>query len=934
MISLATLTSLLLTVGPAPVPADGSPVEKALAAVGDVALRFDDPSGNAVRVERPSSGVVIDPRGWMITARHLVAEALTEPDAYRIEVALANGRARGARLVDHDERTDLALLELELEEGERVAAIPLAGDACPRSGARVHALGRPRGKPYAFAGATRHANGPVRLRGGELAAEELLLADAALLKEIDGGALVDGGGALLGICNASHVLELTREPEEGETIDLGHGVILSVETLRATFPGRIPAAAPEAGGAALWSDPLADAVATVADAVVCVWAGAPEERPLAPEPDDPHGRHPPAGLGSGVLIDSAGLLLTHSRLLAGSPETITVFLSSGSAFAATVLERRGSGNVALLALELPEGLRLPCATLGDSGAARPGEAVAVVAAPYRRAPSISAGVLAACEEEGPLRLSAEVHAGQAGAALVDARGRVIGIADPDLVPLGTHSEIENGLALATPVDHLRTAFADALAARGGESSLPAAPEQDERDALRRASGVPRVVAQTRDALLNVYVKVSAPRSGGFDPFGGEETVAHTQGLGSGVVIDESGLALTNWHVVESATEPDGTQRADHELEVSLPNGERYAARVLSTARDDDLALLQLELSAADDVHSVPFGDSQTLMVGQPVIAIGNPFGLANSVSAGIISTLDRDTHIAGRVRALKGMIQTDAAINPGNSGGALLDLEGRLVGINSAGSNWIAGRGFAIPVQRIRTVFRERLLSAQGLRSAYLGMGLEEAENGPLVAELDLDGPAARAGVEEGDRLLSIAGAAIDGRVEFTQAVLAARPDTPLPIELERAGRRIRRAPIPLSHTAWTLYRQCGLELEAIDYSTETDLVRSVSVDLHRAFTSDPAGSPRELMAGALRVVRVRPAARGPAVEPGDLLLGLQSTERDLDIERTALRRLEGLAQAAEAIGALATLEGGVARCWIWRAGEMLRVDLPVRRAR
>ncbi|MDP6988118.1 MAG: trypsin-like peptidase domain-containing protein [Planctomycetota bacterium] len=933
---LAALLSVLPLVAPPPSTGDGvaapDPTQGALSAVCDVALRFRDPSGNPVRVERPSSGVLVDPRGTVITARHLIEEALAEPDEYWIEVVPADGRARRARCVAEDERTDLALLELETADDERLPAIAVAGEESVRAGAWVCALGRPRGAAHAFAGVARHPNGPVDLRGARLEAAELLLADAALLTEIDGGPLIDSRGALVGLCNASHVLELQREPEEGETIDLGHGLVLSVAALRATFPQALPAATENAPPA----DLLADAVAAVGEAIVTVWAGAAETRPARPAAHDPHGRHPPAGLGSGVLIDPGNLVLTHSNLLSGSPETITVFLRSQSAFPATVVERRGTDNTALLRLELPEGVRLPAATLGNSAAALPGEAVAVVAAPFARALSVSAGVLAACEEDAALRLSAEVHGGQAGAALVDGRGRVIGLADPDLVPPGTAAEVENGLSEATPIDAVRAAFAEAFEEHGGPAPTPAAPALDEGDERRRESGVPRVVGATRDALLNVYVKVSRAEPAGFDPFGSEQTSARTHGLGSGVVIDESGLALTNWHVVDSATESDGTQRPDHELEVSLPNGQHYAARVLSTSRDDDLALLQLELAESDEVRAVPFGDSEALAVGERVVAIGNPFGLANTVSAGIVSTLDRDTRISGRVRAMKGMIQTDAAINPGNSGGALLDLEGRLVGINSAGSSWIAGRGFAIPVERIKTVFRERLLSAQGLRSAYLGLSVSQDEGKAFVVDLDLDGPAARAGVEEGDRLVAISGETIDDRVAFTRIVLAARPGADLVLELEREGRRLRRSLVPQSHTVWTLYRQCGLELEAIDYGAETDLVRSASIDLHRAFTGDPDGTPSELMSGAVRVARVSPAAGGLvlSVDAGDLLLGLESSERGLDLERTALRRLEGLADAGEAIGELATLEGGVARCWFWRSGEVFAADVPVRRAR
>src|SRR5262249_7498359 len=154
------------------------------------------------------------------------------------------------------------------------------------------------------------------------------------------------------------------------------------------------------------------------------------------------------------------------------------------------------------------------------------------------------------------------------------------------------------------------------------------------------------------------------------------------GQGSGVILDESGLVITNWHVISFLERDDAFK-----INVKLRSGKSYFADLLSSSAEWDLALLQLQLPQGEKVKPITLGDSDSLMIGEDVLAIGNPQGNANTVSKGILSATSRSIEVMapdGRRRSYSGLLQTDAAINPGNSGGALLDITGRLIGINNA----------------------------------------------------------------------------------------------------------------------------------------------------------------------------------------------------------------------------------------------------------
>src|SRR5258708_9379771 len=200
-----------------------------------------------------------------------------------------------------------------------------------------------------------------------------------------------------------------------------------------------------------------------------------------------------------------------------------------------------------------------------------------------------------------------------------------------------------------------------------------------------------------------------------------------EGAGSGSVIDEQGDILTNYHVIADA----------EKLTVSFGSGKAYTAKVVGRDPDTDLAVIKLLETPKEALTVVPMGDSDKLIVGQKVLAIGNPFGLDRTLTTGVISGLQRPIR-AQNGRPIEGAIQTDASINPGNSGGPLLDSHGKMIGINSqieSPSGASAGVGFAIPVSIAKRIVPQLLKSGQVLPTK-LGIGTRDVQ--PLKSQLDL----------------------------------------------------------------------------------------------------------------------------------------------------------------------------------------------------
>lgn len=247
-----------------------------------------------------------------------------------------------------------------------------------------------------------------------------------------------------------------------------------------------------------------------------------------------------------------------------------------------------------------------------------------------------------------------------------------------------------------------------------------------------------------------------------------------QGTGSGVIFDANGYIATNNHVVENA----------QEIVVSLADGRTVPGKVLGTDPATDLAVVKVELTG---LPAAQFGDSDTVMVGEPAIAIGNPLGLEfkGSVTAGVISALNRSLEIGERRFKL---IQTDAAINPGNSGGALVNADGVVIGINSAKISvaGVEGIGFSIPINSARPILQSLIEKGRVVR-AYLGVGALDKnaaakygydlniDKGVYIAKASKNGPAGKAGIREGDIVLKVAGQETNSVADL-RSVLDAQP--------------------------------------------------------------------------------------------------------------------------------------------------------------
>jgi putative serine protease PepD len=286
------------------------------------------------------------------------------------------------------------------------------------------------------------------------------------------------------------------------------------------------------------------------------------------------------------------------------------------------------------------------------------------------------------------------------------------------------------------------------------------------------STIADIVKEAMPGVVEVSVASVPP-----DDFGPFEPPRRPQGgTGSGFLIDDEGHVVTNQHVV------DGAER----VTVKFHDGTEVEARVLGTDPSTDVAVLELE-DVPDGVAPLPLGSSSSLQIGDPVIAIGSPFGLQGTVTAGIVSALDRDIRAPDGF-TIDGAVQTDAALNPGNSGGPLLDMQGRVVGVNSqiaseSGGN--DGVGYAIPVETVREI-AEQLVEGREVEHPYLGVRIEDADEGARIVEVVDGGPADDAGLRSGDVVTEAGGEEIASAEELSDAVGSREPGDELELTIRR----------------------------------------------------------------------------------------------------------------------------------------------------
>ncbi|MCP5243813.1 Do family serine endopeptidase [Nitrosomonas sp.] len=278
----------------------------------------------------------------------------------------------------------------------------------------------------------------------------------------------------------------------------------------------------------------------------------------------------------------------------------------------------------------------------------------------------------------------------------------------------------------------------------------------------------QAVKETPHPLLNDPI---------FQRFFGEQFEPRTRrrsNLGSGVIVSANGYILTNHHVIEAA----------EEVEVALSDGRKIEAKVIGSDPETDLAVLKIELQ---NLPTITFGQSALAKVGDVVLAVGNPFGVGQSVTMGIIGALGR-TKVG--INTFEDFIQTDAAINPGNSGGALTDTDGNLIGINTAiysQSGGSLGIGFAIPIHIAKEIMEQIIQSGTVIRG-WLGVSMQDMTKeladsfnldnvaGALIASVLKDGPSDKAGIKPGDIMIAIEGESIENSSELLNKVAGLSP--------------------------------------------------------------------------------------------------------------------------------------------------------------
>jgi len=349
-----------------------------------------------------------------------------------------------------------------------------------------------------------------------------------------------------------------------------------------------------------------------------------------------------------------------------------------------------------------------------------------------------------------------------------------------------------------------------------------------------------------------------------------------QSLGTGVIIDHFGHVLTNEHVLAGATE----------TRVTLSDGREFACEIIGTDPDNDLGVLRVKSDGA--LPFAPLGDSDDAMIGETVIAIGNPFGLNHTITTGVLSATQRSIQAARGGRAYHGFLQTDASINPGNSGGPLVNVDGEVIGVNTAILGNAEGIGFAIPINRARRIVQE-LIDHGTVSPTWLGLGVQDltpalqkslgakSSSGALVSYVFDDSPGQRAGIRRGDIVLELDRTPVRTRRGYFELLGSLTSGGHTTLVVEREG--VRRS----------------IDIEVAVFPEErAEAIAKVLLGIEVAESSWGANLP------ALRIESVVPnsAADDLGLQAGDYLLALEGDAlSDRVAFRKAITKLRGRAR-------------------------------------
>ncbi len=424
------------------------------------------------------------------------------------------------------------------------------------------------------------------------------------------------------------------------------------------------------------------------------------------------------------------------------------------------------------------------------------------------------------------------------------------------------------------------------------ASLPGTAVPDERP-LRESAAV-RAYRSAAPSVVSISSekRVSAPVWSG--------SVVEPQrvnGMGTGIIIDHRGYILTNAHVVDRV----------EKLRVRLLSGAEYAARIVRVDRSHDLALIKID--ATERLQPIKLGTSADLMVGEPVIAIGNAYGYSHTVSTGIISQLHRTVKLNDTL-TYRDLIQTDASINPGNSGGPLLNIYGEVIGINVAIRAEAQNIGFALPIDQVKQV-AARLISAESVAGVshgitYVDLSHRAGPNGPErgVQVVSVRDEERASGLRPGDVVLRVGDVDVFHAIDFERAWLGVTADQEVPVTVLRNGQQVVvQMRVGQSPTQF-VWQRLGLRLSQLSAYQ----VRRYRPELN----------------GGMLVAAVRPdsPAYRAGIRPGDMLVGLHRWET-LRYDNVLYVLRQPVVQSAERLRALVIRGGRVREFWLPLSGGL-----------
>ncbi|MEC7709618.1 MAG: trypsin-like peptidase domain-containing protein [Planctomycetota bacterium] len=363
----------------------------------------------------------------------------------------------------------------------------------------------------------------------------------------------------------------------------------------------------------------------------------------------------------------------------------------------------------------------------------------------------------------------------------------------------------------------------------------------------RRTAIVRAIESCRDSVVNIHGEKYVSDSSD------DAEDRRVNGMGTGVVIDDRGYAVTNFHVVDGV----------REIEVTLASGRTVAARLISHDRRTDLAIIKI--NTKEPLPVIQLGTSEDLLIGETVLALGNAFGYKHTVTRGIISALHRNVDVSPTQR-YEDLIQTDASINPGNSGGPLLNIKGEMIGINVAVRAGAQGIGFAIPVDSVLRIVT-RLLSVERIDHTWHGLVCRTCGTGAIIESVHRESPADTIGMRAGDIIVRVGNKSVSSQLDIERALLGRKAGESIAVTITREGgeenlllalAKAKKEKATASERSW---EQLGLRLAPAVPSTVQQL------------------QPR--YRGGLLVQEVRFGSPGSdkGIRPGDILVGLHIWE-------------------------------------------------------